>query len=227
MPMTSLDGGPPAGVVFDKDGTLLDFHLTWDLAMGAALSRLAPSAAALEGAARAIGYDLARQRVEPSSQLIAESNATIMALLEPWLDTSTYQRVLDEEGAGRARPAAAADALLDMLGAASVVLGLVTNDSEAVARRQLADLGWESRFAAVVGYDSGYGEKPDPGPVHAALVTMGVPGAAAAMVGDSRHDLVAARAAGVTAVYVGGCGDLAALADISVADLAELAAVWT
>jgi len=131
--MTSLDGGPLAGVVFDKDGTLLDFHLTWDMAMGSTLSRLAPSAAVLEGAARAIGYDLARQRVEPSSQLIAESNATIMALLEPWLDTSTFQRVLDEEGAGRARPAAAADALLDMLGAASVVLGLVTNDSEDVA----------------------------------------------------------------------------------------------
>lgn len=227
MPMTSVHGQTLTGVVFDKDGTLLDFHVTWDRAMGATLRRLAPSLAALEGAARAIGYDLARHVVEPSSPLLAESNATIMALLDPWLDTATFERVLDEEGAARAQPAVAAERLLDMLAAAPAVLGLVTNDSEKVARRQLAHLGWEARFSAVVGYDSGFGEKPDPGPVRAALGAMGVPGEAAAMVGDSYHDVVAALAAGVTAVYVGPSSELAELACLSVMDLAELAEVWS
>ena len=114
---------------------------------------------------------------------------------------------------------------METLVAADVAVGLVTNDSEIVAREQLAQLGWEPHFAAVVGYDSGFGTKPEPGPVLAGLECMGVDRGAAAMVGDSLHDVAAARDAGVLAVYLGTVPDVGALADLVVADLVELASL--
>ena len=213
------------GVMFDKDGTLLDFHQTWDRAVGATLRELAPDATALAGAAGAVGYDLAGERVERDSPIVAESNATIMARLDDWLDTSEFESRLMANAVSTTRPATGARHLLETLVAAEVAVGLVTNDSEVVAREQLAQLGWERYFAAVVGYDSGFGAKPEPGPVLAGAECMGVDPGAAAMIGDSLHDVAAARDAGVLAVYLGTVTDIGALADLVVSNLVELASL--
>ena len=77
----------------------------------------------------------------------------------------------------------------------------------------------------VVGYDSGFGAKPAPGLVLAGLKRMQVDRTAAAMVGDSSHDVVAARDAGVTAVYLGSAPDVSELADIVISDLVEFASL--
>ena len=105
-------------------------------------------------------------------------------------------------------------------------LGLATNDSEASARRQIAALGLAHSIEFLAGYDSGHGSKPEPGMIHAFARRLGVPASRIAMVGDARHDLTAARAAGALAIAVlsgpASRDDLAPLADHVVEDIAAL-----
>ena len=54
----------------------------------------------------------------------------------------------------------------------------------------------------MLGGDSGAGVKPAPGPLLAAMATTRVLPCAALMIGDSRHDVHAARAAAVRVICV-------------------------
>ena len=57
-------------------------------------------------------------------------------------------------------------------------------------------------FDFVAGCDSGWGGKPAPGQLLAFVAQCGLTPARVAMVGDSKHDLDAGRAAGMAAVAV-------------------------
>jgi phosphoglycolate phosphatase len=78
----------------------------------------------------------------------------------------------------------------------------MTNDAEANTHAQLRRFGIDHLVSFVAGYDSGFGQKPDAAPVLAFASAAGVAAAEVAVVGDSPHDLLAARAAGSTAVAV-------------------------
>ncbi len=78
-------------------------------------------------------------------------------------------------------------------------LGLVTNDTESTGREMLSKLGVLDMFDVVVGYDSGWGSKPEPGGVLAAARQLGVNPCKAVMVGDSPADIQAGLAAGCMA----------------------------
>ena len=57
-------------------------------------------------------------------------------------------------------------------------------------------------FGFIAGFDSGWGGKPGPGQLLAFAEHAGLSPVACAMVGDSLHDLAAARAAGMVGVGV-------------------------
>lgn len=217
-------------VVFDKDGTLVAFHPTWDAAFGEMLAIVADGDdSAREAAAAAVGYDLVTGTIPDDSPIIAESSATLAAMMAPALgrgDGEAFVREVDRLLASlsldRVTAEAGADAALAALAAAGVETAVVTNDSEGTARLQVERLGWAGHFAAVIGHDSGHGSKPDAAPVLACLRELGVEPARAALVGDSRHDLHAARAAGVTSVLVGDLPLLSPEADLAIADLGAL-----
>jgi phosphoglycolate phosphatase len=105
-------------------------------------------------------------------------------------------------------------------------LGVATNDSEAPARLHLAAHGITECFDFIAGYDSGHGAKPGPGMCLAFAAACGLDPWRVAMVGDSRHDLQAGRAAGMRTVAVltgiAGAGDLAPLADMVLPDIGAL-----
>ncbi|MEO1027041.1 MAG: HAD family hydrolase, partial [Pseudomonadota bacterium] len=111
--------------------------------------------------------------------------------------------------------------------AAERYLGLVTNDSETPARAHLAQENIADLFTFIAGWDSGYGAKPEPGQLLAFCEITGISPAATIMVGDSRHDLMAGRAAGMGTVGVltgvAGETDLADLADVVLPDIGHLA----
>ncbi|MEO1154811.1 MAG: HAD-IA family hydrolase, partial [Pseudomonadota bacterium] len=115
---------------------------------------------------------------------------------------------------------------LDGLLARGLRRGVVTNDAEAPARAHLAQVGVLTAFDIVIGCDSGHGAKPAPGPVLGALEALEARPEQALMVGDSLHDLMAGRAAGVQTVGVltglAERADLAPLADVVVPDLGHL-----
>ena len=109
-------------------------------------------------------------------------------------------------------------------------LGVVTAKNEEGAWRTLRHTGLDVHMGAVIGADSCARAKPDPEPVRLALSRLGRSPAAAILVGDSPHDLVAGRRAGVRTVAAlwGACGEDAlrtAEPDHLLADLGELPAL--
>ncbi|HSN18863.1 MAG TPA: phosphoglycolate phosphatase [Gammaproteobacteria bacterium] len=81
-------------------------------------------------------------------------------------------------------------------------LACITNKSMVYTEPLLKTLGVWERFEIVVAGDTVPALKPDPRPLLYASDKIGVPPAACCMVGDSRYDILAARAAGFRAVAV-------------------------
>jgi phosphoglycolate phosphatase len=220
------------GVIFDKDGTLFDLQATWAAFAGAFLRDLAGGDEALFHALAAeAGYDPDTRRLLPGSVVIAETPAVIAEAIRPVLPDPPPRSVLIERmnlAAARAemQPAVPLAPLLDGLRARGVALGVATNDAEAPARAHLTASGILDRFAFIAGYDSGYGAKPGPGQLLAFAEALALDPAEVIMVGDSAHDLMAGKAAGMTtiAVLTGAAGArvLAPLADAVLPDIGAL-----
>lgn len=79
-------------------------------------------------------------------------------------------------------------------------LALCTNKPEALTHQLVDALGWNGRFAGIVGGDTLPVRKPDPAPLHEAIARAG--GGRAAFVGDSIVDADTARAAEIPFVAV-------------------------
>jgi phosphoglycolate phosphatase len=221
----------PRGILFDKDGTLFDFHSTWSPWSMALVSDLAggnePLAATL---ARAIGYDPATGRFDPGSPVVAGTPPEIAEILLPHL----RGRVLGELVAQmnrlaaqlRMAPAVPLIPLLQGLRERGLRIGLATNDGEGPARAHLSSVGVAHLFDFIAGSDSGHGGKPQPGMLLAFAAAQGLAPGQVVMVGDSAHDLTAGRAAGMATVGVltgpAGAEDLADLADVILPDIGHL-----
>jgi phosphoglycolate phosphatase len=220
------------GVIFDKDGTLFDFRQSWGGWVSALVRSLGRDAAAAEALAGRIGYELSALSFHAHSPVIAGTAEDIADALLPGLPGMTREALIGRMNAlAETTPMAEAVPLAPALTALrdrGLRLGVATNDSEAPARAHLAAHGVDRLFDFVAGYDSGYGPKPGPGMLLAFSGRFALEPARVAMVGDSRHDLMAGRAAGMRTVAVltgvAEAGDLAPLADVVLRDIGELGA---
>lgn len=219
------------GIVFDKDGTLFDFHATWSTWCDGLIRGLCgPDPAEATRLARRLEFDLDARRFGPSSPMIAgtmeELIDAVREVLPATEEAPLRRMVLESTAATHQIEVTPLVPLLDRLLAAGLTLGLATNDSEVPARAHLERAGILDRFAFVAGYDSGHGAKPEAGQLAAFCALTGIPAAACAMVGDSTHDLDSARAAGMTAVAVltglATRDDLAPHADVVLDDISAL-----
>jgi phosphoglycolate phosphatase len=194
------------GIVFDKDGTLFDFRLSWGRWAEGFLTSIARDPGHRAALADAIGYLPARGTFRPDSVVIAATAADIAAALLPHLPGRSRQDLtaaIDQAAAGvTMAEAVPLVPLLTGLRARGLRLGVATNDSEAPARAHLAAHGLTGLFDYVAGYDSGHGPKPGPGMCLAFARAFDLDPARVLMVGDSRHDLEAGRAAGMRPVGV-------------------------
>lgn len=208
--------GPIRGLLFDKDGTLFDFQTSWAPPFARLVEELAAGDPGLAARlAEAAGFDAARGGFAPHSVVIAGTLREVADALAPHLPAQargTLPARLDAWAqAARMRPVCELAALTRRLRGAGLRLGLATNDSEAAARAHLGPHA--DAFDFIAGYDSGHGAKPAPGMVLAFCRVAGLRPAEVAMVGDSLHDLAAARAAGAWALAVlTGVADRATLA---------------
>ncbi|PXX99769.1 phosphoglycolate phosphatase [Halomonas sp. LBP4] len=91
---------------------------------------------------------------------------------------------------------------LDALREKAVPLALVTNKPYAFIAPILTGFGLEHHFALCLGGDSLPQKKPDPAPLRHVAAHFGVAPEACLMVGDSRHDIAAGRAAGFRTLAV-------------------------
>lgn len=223
-------------LVFDKDGTLFQFSASWDAWAQRVLSELSGGSETRRKAlAQAAGFDLVDQTFRQDSPVIAGTLEEVAACLIPYLpdmsraDLTTY---LDRSAAvAPMAPAVPLASCLDGLRAHGLILGVLTNDSELAARAHLAQAGVEDRFSFVAGYDSGFGAKPDPDGLLAFCAATGIGPGQTAMVGDSTHDLIAGRAAGMSTIAVltgpAGAADLAPYADVVLPDIGGIEAWLT
>lgn len=221
------------GVIFDKDGTLFDFRRSWAAWAASLLHELAGADIALAGTlAKAIGFQLEAQDFDPDSVVIAGTAAEVAELLLPHLPGQTLQTLLGRMNLLAAdAPLAEVVPLRDYLTGLrerGLRLGLATNDAEAPAHAHLQRAGVLDLFDFVAGFDSGYGAKPAPGQLLAFCVQLRVDPARVVMVGDSLHDLHAAKRAGMHRVGVltgiAKAEELKSAADVILADIGALPA---
>jgi phosphoglycolate phosphatase len=96
------------------------------------------------------------------------------------------------------------EAMLRSLADAGIFLGVVSNKTGALLRREVERLGWASFFGSVVGAGDATADKPACEPVHLALSESGVmPGEEVWFVGDTAVDMECAQNAGCVAVLLG------------------------
>jgi len=197
---------PISAILFDKDGTLFDFHATWGGWMHELIGSLSRDAEHAGDLAKRLAYDLAARRFRPESPVIAGSVSSWSKALLPLLPehdaASLNALIIDGSKAVQQVPAVPLAPLLGDLRDRDLALGVATNDAEEAARAHLQQAGIAHLFDHIAGYDSGHGPKPGPGMLLAFARKMDVATDQIAMVGDSTHDLHAAKAAGMIPVAV-------------------------
>jgi len=219
------------GILFDKDGTLFDFGSSWNVWAGRMIGELAKGdIKVLQAVANELEFDLERQEFLPTSFVIAGTNlevAQAIARAIPGTDVAELEDLLMRSAAqAPLMPVVPLGPFLDDLSDRGLRLGVMTNDTEFSALAHLKSAGVAEKFDFIAGFDSGYGAKPDPDPLLAFSTAMDVSPARVAMVGDSTHDLIAGRAAGMqtVAVLTGVAREeeLAPFADIVLPDIGHL-----
>lgn len=214
-------------VIFDKDGTLVDFHRTWGPAVGKALNLVCNGdEAMIQRAGLALGFEPATNTIRPGAPLVAEANAVIHALVAPILDADRFFELTLRASLDSVAPADGLPNVLHELDDRGLKLAIATNDDEQAAVDQMRALGWSDLFDVTVGADSGFGAKPEPDMLLEVLDQLGTPPDRALMVGDTAHDMLAGRRAGMTTMLVTNgeepTADASNLADLMVVSLADL-----
>ena len=199
-----------AGILFDKDGTLFDFEATFAPACAAVARELANGDEALAATlCEAVGFDLAGGVFTTDSVVIAGTAGDIAravaATLQVEADELLARRIdslFQRHSSGSAILFSGVGDLLLSLAAAGIPVGMATNDAEANGRSHAMLAGIDGHFRFFAGYDSGHGAKPGPGMILAFASMIGADVRNVVMVGDSLHDMHAARAAGAIGVAV-------------------------
>ena len=207
------------GILFDKDGTLIDYAASWTPINREAARFAAKGDASLAAYLLEIGgQDRETGRVSAGSLLAASNTAEIATA---WVEagspfgvevlTRDLDRIFTAGSKGAVGVPGIAD-LFDRLRRAGIRLGVATSDSAASAKTTLETIGLTADFVA--GYDSGHGVKPQAGMALAFADTFRLSPSRCVMVGDNLHDIRMGRAAGF-GLCIGvltGTGTLADLA---------------
>lgn len=237
-------GDPLEGVdllVFDKDGTLIEFHLMWGAWVDELAARLrASTGLEMRASLHALlGVDPATGLVDPHGLLAATPMSRIrerigQSLTDAGMAPAAAAAALAEawhapDPVDLARPTAPdLPALLGRLRARVGHLAIATSDDRDPTERTLRALGVADHFEALACADDGHPVKPAPDAVLVLCRALGVRPERTAVVGDAPADLRMARAAGARRAIgvLTGVGDrdtLTPLADLVLESIAALA----
>ncbi|SDR68760.1 phosphoglycolate phosphatase [Halopseudomonas xinjiangensis] len=200
--MTALarlfEGRLPDLVMFDLDGTLVDSVPDLAAAVDTMLGRLGRPPAGVErvrdwvgnGAAvlvrRALAGSIDHNGVDDSQA--ADALAIFLEAYSGGHDlTTVYPGALD---------------FLDWLQDNAVRMAVITNKPQRFVQPLLDEVGLGGYFDWLIGGDTLPTQKPDPAALLHVMGEVGVVAGQALFVGDSRNDILAARAAGVKVVAV-------------------------
>lgn len=227
------------GILFDKDGTLLDFNQTWLPIYLYAAREFADSDAGLaEALLTQHGFDRSNNKFVSGSLLAAGNNQQIAQAWAAQLDKPDQVEVIDrqlheifhQQGAKQATPVKQLASTLRQLKQSGRKLGVATADSHQGIINTLQSFDVLHEFDFLAGYDSGHGVKPEAGMVLAFCEQMALAVESVVVVGDNRHDIEMGRNANAglcVGVLTGTStrGDLETIADIVIDDISLLAEV--
>jgi phosphoglycolate phosphatase len=194
-------------VIFDKDGTLLDFHAMWGgwaRGLGERLDATIRRPVSLDVFA-AIGFDPTTGRVSAGAPLAIETMAgieeTVARVLRRWCPSIAAARRATEAAWSIPDPVELAVPLADLrelfgrLRDDGRRIAVVTTDDRAPTDATLRALGVRAAVEAMVCGDDGFPMKPEPDPVFAICQVYGSEPSRVAVIGDTPADIAMGRAA--------------------------------
>jgi phosphoglycolate phosphatase len=226
------------GVLFDKDGTLIEVNATWVPFYRHVLQDLVPTTAAgAEAMMSLAGYDKTNDRFLPGSILAGGTTRQLVDLWWPELDETAraekayrldhgYTHLVKDSLA----PLIELEPVLSELRGMGLKLGVGTNDSHVSAKNHMAHIGVIEHFEDIIAADTVPVPKPSGNMIRRFAEITGLRPGEIAMVGDNSHDMEEARNGGAglaVAVLSGNAAhdDIAHLADHTIAHVGELAAL--
>jgi phosphoglycolate phosphatase len=227
-------------LIFDKDGTLIEFQLMWG-GWVAALARELEDATGLPLRDRLyplLGVEQTTGLVHAHGLMAATPMRRIREVVEAFVSDAGAGPAAASEAMATAwhapdpvalaQPVTDLPILLSRLRARVPTFAVATSDDRSPTERTLAALGIANEFAALSCADDGRPNKPAPDPVLHLCAELGLPPARTAVVGDAPADLRMARAAeaGRVVGVLTGVGDRASLeplADLVLGSIEELA----
>jgi phosphoglycolate phosphatase len=186
-----------ATIAFDLDGTLVDTAPDLIGSLNVVLGEHRLPALPTEAARMLVGRG-ARALIERG---FAAAGEPLDEAEAPGL-VARFIEIYRDRIASESRPFEGVEAALEHLAAGGARLAVCTNKPTGLSNLLLEALGLRARFAAVVGADSAPKPKPDASHLLFAIAEAGGHPARALMVGDSRTDADAAKAARVPCILV-------------------------
>lgn len=189
-------GSLPKLVMFDLDGTLIDSVPDLAMAIDTMLLKLGRSAAGVESVRQWVGngvHVLVRRalagRLDHANVDEGEAEHALGIFME------AYEGV---HGLTKVYPGVRET--LKWLQSSGVEMALITNKPERFVAPLLDELKLGRFFRWIIGGDTLPQKKPDPAALFHVMKMAGIPGSQCLFVGDSRSDVLAAKAAGVSCV---------------------------
>lgn len=226
-------------VVFDKDGTLIDFDRMWSGWSADLVRKLVAVAGDRTRASlvEALGLDPEGEQVIPGSPLAAWPMARLRELTVATLIDAGLSDGAAEDAVARswqppdpvalAHPLADLGALFRSLRGLGLRIAVATSDDRAPTEATLAGLGIADLVDGLVCADDGLPVKPAPDTLLHLCTALGVDPSRTAMIGDSPADVAMGRAAGAALVVgvlsgVGVREELEPFSDVILGSVAEL-----
>lgn len=222
------------GLLFDKDGTLLDYGASWPpINLEASLLAAQGDAALATRLLRAAGAD-PRSGLAMADSLLAAGNTNELAQAWscagsplPEADLVAALDLLFQGAVSRMVPVCDLAALFAGLRERDLALGIASSDSAAAVDATALHFGLAPHIAFACGYDSGHGVKPGPGMVLGFCAATGLHPSEIAVIGDNSHDMEMGRSAGagLRVAVLTGTGTRETLTPLShhcIASIAEL-----
>ena len=235
-------------LVFDKDGTLIDFHTIWGSRMVSAAESMISACQGGDDLRdqlfRTIGYSLERNQTLGCGPLatapIVQLETIVATVLHqagiPWDEAVLLavehftKRMVAHPAADEISPRANLVSLLRAFRDAEIRLAVATTDNRLPAEKCLEVLGIEILIEQLLCGDDRTGpRKPDPAVLLDIAESFGAPIDQVIMVGDTVSDLKMAKAAGAMAIAItggaGSRGELEQQADVVIDSLEEICVI--